>query len=144
MSRFRRHLGTLAAVWLVFQAASLSALLPGECCAAHGEAQAAEECHRAAGAGGDEACPMAGATGQPCPVHAAHAEHQVPVSNDADCVMRGTCSAPAAALASLFSTPGVVENRTWTLVESSAPFVSSIRAVALPPSLLLDTPPPRV
>jgi hypothetical protein len=146
MTLLRRRLRLAAAAWILFQAATLSALVPRACCLAHDSAKPSSNCH-------DKAiphCPMAGDDGGPCAMHQAHmhghadhaaADAQVPAD---ECALRGTCGGPAAALFALLSTHGVLTDPYLTLAES--PLVGAtlpsatqlIRRFASP-----DAPPPR-
>ena len=77
------------------------------------------------------------ADGQPCPMHSGAQSQERP------CVMRGTCNGPAAALATLFSVPGIlVEQSPVPVVDQMS---SLVTAQDVSPSLFvpLDTPPPR-
>jgi hypothetical protein len=118
MTPFRRRLRVLATAWILFQAASLSALVPRACCLAHQGHQAASSekksnCHEEAPV---PHCPMPGADGTPCPMHRGneHAAHER--SNPADhapneeCAIRGTCGGPVAALFTVLSNYGVLTN----------------------------------
>ena len=109
MSLFRRHLRPFAAAWLVFQATSLSALVPRACCLAH-------DAHLAsvAAANNDEqtadahcAKPAESATA-PSSHAAAHHTTRPTESPRNECAIRGTCGGPAAALFSVISTEGVL------------------------------------
>jgi hypothetical protein len=90
---------------MAFQVASLSALVPRDCCASHRPAAATSDCHQ------DVAppphCPMAAAEGAPCPMHVSEA----PSPQD-DCVMRGSCNGPMAALAVLLPGHGILAEPT--------------------------------
>lgn len=82
MTTIRAGLRLWVTAWLVFQVASLSALVPRACCAAHRPPPSATEhmCHEAA----------------------------APVEQpDAKCSMRGMCEGPMAALLALLSNYGV-------------------------------------
>lgn len=138
MRSLRRHLGALTAIWLLFEAASLSALLPGVCCIAHAEdAQSdSESCHKEAAT--SEQCPMVSADGQPCPEHAAH------TASGERCVMMGTCNAPMASLASLFSALAVLADRAVVHFDTLSAAVTLSSPAAIVVSLAFDTPPPRL
>jgi hypothetical protein len=133
MRFIRQHLVALSIAWLAGQAGSLTAFMPQDCCPAHHQPAEAKDCHKQPAA--DDQCPMHQADGQPCPMHDGAQERP--------CVMRGTCNGPAAALATLFSVPGILVD------QSPAPVVDVVSALfATPdvsPSLFvpLDTPPPR-
>lgn len=111
MTTFRRHLRLWVIVWLVFQAASLSALVPRDCCAAHRPAADKTErtCHESAPA---TLCPMRSADGTPCPMHrdrGGHRDHhQSSQSSTSDCSLRGTCDGPMAAFFTQLSNHGVL------------------------------------
>jgi hypothetical protein len=83
MTIVRRHLRLFVAAWLVFQVASLSALVPRECCLAHKPVATdghGKACHEAV----------------PAP------------DNGKRCSLRGTCDGPMAALFALLSNHGVL------------------------------------
>ena len=123
MSSVRRRLRFWAAAWLVFQAASLSALVPRECCLAHqhkATPQAANEempaCHETAQAQ-PEAQPMAmhhsashSAEGTECPMHHAAASTNGTQENG-PCAMRGMCDGPAATFLALLTNHGLLTDR---------------------------------
>lgn len=136
MKTLRQHLHLVTTIWLLCQTLSVSAFMPRLCCPEHdGQAAAAGDDHCARTAAADE-CPMAGPDGQPCPEHANGGSH-------ADCVMRGTCAAPAVALLSLFSVPGILADGTRVPADlASAAFVASPHAATSVPAPH-DTPPPR-
>ena len=138
MGYVRRHLGSFALLWIVFQAATLSAFLPRECCPAHDTAVRAEtDCHGAS----NDLCPMKGATGEECPMHAGSGSSTpAPV---ADCVMRALCGAPAGALALLIPVAGILPDTT-VLSDAAVVHVSRITSDGLlfTPHTL-DPPPPR-
>ena len=99
MTTFRHRLHFWVAAWLIFQVATLSALVPQDCCAAHkaqhqkapdnttAPGNAAHDGHHAA---------MNHGTEQPAP--------KVPLEQ---CVMRGTCKGPMSAVVALLSNQGV-------------------------------------
>ena len=69
MTIIRRRLRLWVAAWLVFQVASLSALVPRDCCAAHrpaasGKTPSCHEKHR-----GHATARLRAASGTPCPMH---------------------------------------------------------------------------
>ena len=78
MASLRRYLRLCVATWLAFQVASLLALVPRDCCAAHRPAArgATPSCHEQAAA--------------------------------THCAMRGTCDGPMTALVALLSNYGVL------------------------------------
>jgi hypothetical protein len=84
MFRFRRHLRLWTAAWLLVQMASLAALIPRDCCAAHPLAHSPMPAAtpEAAAPSGDAACPMH---------REARAAERTP---PAACSMRGTCDGP--------------------------------------------------
>src|SRR5690242_5740589 len=103
----RRHLRLFAATWILFQATSLSALVPRACCLAH-QMETLADCHeqtRATDTTAADAMPaMHHSHG-----HMDHAHGQPPAPKPAhDCALRGTCGGPAAALFALLSTDGVL------------------------------------
>src|SRR6185503_2296011 len=104
--------------WLVFQATSLSALVPRECCLAH-------QGHPAVAttmADNEEQAP-ASHCAEPAEKAAAastHAGHgsthsaRPTESRRPECAIRGTCGGPAAALFSVISTEGVLTRSVST------------------------------
>lgn len=114
MAWIRRHLRVVALTWLVGQAAAVSALSLGDCCAGHRTpAVKAPSCH-----GSEDAppttsstCPMRAAGGRACPMHREQAAHQ---STDhakapgAGCSVRSSCAGPIAALTHVLSVQGVL------------------------------------
>jgi hypothetical protein len=138
MRLIRRRLVALSLAWLACQAGSLTAFVPQDCCPAHHQPAEAKDCHKQPAAPtADAQCPMHQADGQPCPMHSPTSGQERP------CVMRGTCNGPAAAVATLFSIPGIL------VVQSAVPVVDQISSLVIAqdvsPSLFvpLDTPPPR-
>jgi hypothetical protein len=143
----RRHIRFLASAWIVFQAASLSALVPRACCLAHQTSLAtpSTDCHDKAPAphcstpADDMTCAM-------------HHRHTVPPDgteqNDRkpahECAIRGTCDGPIAALLTIFATHGVLTNsfealpdlRSTTTARSAT---DQLIGLFVPP----DAPPPR-
>lgn len=160
MTSFRRRMRYWVTAWLVFQVASLSALVPRDCCADHRPTDTAKQsCHESVAA---TLCPMRSADGTPCPMHRgttsthgdhhqapAHEHQQVPASEPDrapanDCSLRGTCAGPMAALLALLQNQGVLPASVTVLPDAT------VRSVALtmrpdvvgrfePP----DPPPPR-
>jgi len=147
MTCFRRHLRALAAIWLVFQATSWSALVPRACCLAH-------DAHL------DATTAAAGATEEPAPAahcakpaesattaspHAGHARSARPAESPRhECAIRGTCGGPAAALFAVISTEGILSHSITAPVdflEAGTPIVDRDRLIRHfePP----DAPPPR-
>ncbi len=136
MRLIRQHLFALALAWLVCQAGSLTAFVPQDCCPAHHQpAEAAKDCHE--NTPSSDQCPMHQVDGKPCPMHSGAQSQERP------CSMRGTCNAPAAALATLFSIPGILVD------QSPAPVVDQVSALVMTEGVSaslftpLDTPPPR-
>jgi hypothetical protein len=106
MQSIRRSLRLWVAIWLVVQMASLSALVPRDCCAAHSSAARAAKpsCHEQVAA---TQCPMRATDGTPCPMHrGGHGEASETTPDS--CTMRGTCSGPMAALVAQLSNYGVL------------------------------------
>jgi len=127
------------AAWLLFQVASLSALVPKDCCAAHHAAAPTKQhsCHEDAGAP-DSAME----TGAHCPMHHNGGNGEEPASG---CTMRGTCSGPMAALMSFLSNTGVLTDSfklTPTLHAGFAP--DPLREHLTSRLASPDPPPPRV
>lgn len=120
MTLVRRHLRLWVAAWIAFQAASLSAFVPRECCIAHRmpahEAGAEPSCH-----------------------HPETAREAMP-----ECALRSSCNGPLAMLAALLSPHAVLADQAG--VESVAPTAATPRAaIEQPHSLAIppDSPPPR-
>jgi hypothetical protein len=154
MTRLRRHLRAWAMAWCLVQAAALASLLPVGCCAAHEPAAAAEApCHETPRA---TQCPMRGAGGKSCPMHAGHADsgqpalhagHDAHATPDAPasaprraCAIRSACDGPT--VFTLFSHAGLVP----AAAVAPAPPLLDTRpmAVAVDPALTRSrTPDPR-
>ncbi len=135
MASLRRRLRLVAVVWLAVQAASVSALVPRDCCATHQPKAAG--CHKRAAA---TYCPMRSADGTPCPMH-----RSSPAEEDPDaCAMRGTCDGPMAALVRLLSHHAVLDDPLATLPDSVAglAFIPS-RENPIGRRTAPETPPPR-
>ena len=142
MVRFRQRLRLWAAAWIVFQAASLCAVVPLNARAARsaGAADRESACQTNAA---PAPCPMRAAAGLPCPMHRGTVHDGDQQSRDV-CSMRGTCDPPAAAFFALLWNHGVLTHSSATLPDPSE------RPVAIfthedPASLLIapDSPPPR-
>jgi len=142
MNSFRRRLRLWVAAWLVFQAASLSAFVPLDCCAAHRAAASGKPgCHETPPA---VECPMQAADGAMCPMHSGH-HADTGMTPDEECSMRGTCGGPMAALSALLSNQGVLPDPFAVLPDSCA----STAAAPARENLMIhrrspDPPPPRV
>jgi hypothetical protein len=127
----RRQMRTWIVAWLLFQCVSVSALAVRDCCCQPQEARA-EHCQKQTPA---TYCPMRAADGSPCPMHQ---------QSEPDCVMRGTCSGPIAAVGVLFATWGIPVASFELLPDQSLrsagdlPTQSTIES--WPPA---DTPPPK-
>jgi hypothetical protein len=138
MTLLRRYLRFSAVLWLACQVASLSALGPQNCCPAHRLAAEGEtDCHQT----DDGSCPMHAATGKACP---AHASGNTDSADTRPCVLRGTCSGPAVALASLFSINGILSDGTQVTLDATS---SPVTVPVQHPTPLVashDTPPPRL
>ena len=108
MTTIRRRLRFWAAAWLVFQAASLTALVPRQCCTAHPMAAATTEadCHEEAPTPAEPDCPMAAEDGTPCPMH--HGGHSDVNEGTAGCSIRGMCEGPAATFLGSLANHGVL------------------------------------
>jgi len=145
MAAFRQRLRLLSAAWIVFQVTSLSTLVPRACCMAHQSASAATPagCHEQAAV---PHCQTA-QDGTSCPMHHHHGqmhEHSAPASSTDDCVLRGTCSGPAAALLALLSTHGVLAVPIASPSDSLLTVATSAVADQLTPQFESpDAPPPR-
>lgn len=135
MAVLRRNLRLFAAAWLMFQAASLTALVPRDCCSAHGVA--ATRCHEVAAL---PQCPMHAAQGHACPMHQGNDAPSAP----ADCRLTGACNGPMATLVALLSNHGILPAAAVPPPAASAQplgAISSDNAIGRlePP----DSPPPR-
>ena len=143
MTTVRRRLRLWAAAWLLCHAASLFALVPRDCCAAHRPAarQADHGCHEKAAA---THYPMRAANGTSCPMHRSSQSDRDEDSNRA-CAMRGTCDDPIAAMVALLSHCGVLTNSIETISPDLHVSAAAIRtgepAIGRLPSP--DPPPPR-
>jgi len=106
MSSLRRHLRLSVATWLVFQAVSLSVLIPLDCCAAHRQPVSTKKpgCHKTAAV---TQCPVHATAGTPCPMHGSGHTGAVETSK-VPCSMSGTCHAAKAAMVALLSNYGVL------------------------------------
>ena len=135
MEALRRRIRVVALAWLLCQAGTLSAFLPGECCKAHAEEAAAKakaaSCHESA------ASPAAPKEGDACPMHRGSKSHEC-------CTISNACDGPGQQLTTLFAYVGFVQTpqSAAIVLESSAAFVA-------PPAPLLDhlaipdAPPPK-
>jgi hypothetical protein len=138
MGAIRRHLRLWATVWLVLQAASLSAFVPRDCCAAHERADARTGCHDETPAA---SCPMRSADGTACPMHRGN---EAGSDRGAECALQGNCEGPLAALAALLSHQGITPSAVGIPFDpvtgpSSAPASEQLAGRFVPP----DSPPPR-
>ena len=131
MARVRKHLRVWAIAWLVFQAASLSALVPRDCCLAHKPEPVAKHgsnCHETTAA---------------APVH--QLDHQDAADKSGKrCTLRGSCDGPMAALSALLSNHGVLPDS----IAVSPDLLSSVPPTRFRESLVSrlpvpDPPPPR-
>ena len=118
MAGLRRRLRTCVIAWILIQAASLSVLLPRDCCAAHRPTLREE-------------------TGAPC--HTRNA-----AQDDRKCVLRGACNGPIAALAALIPQHGIppvscAMPPDGIAVRADEPRAGTPAALQSPP----DPPPPR-
>jgi len=145
MTLFRRRLRIVTIAWLLFQATSLSALVPRACCLAHDAAlAAASTCHEKPPV---PHCPEARHDEMPCAMHAGHGhdhsaqQTQTPVH---ECAIRGTCGGPTAAMLTLLSTQGVLTGSTSARIDfppAGAPIVSRDQLILQFETP--DAPPPR-
>ena len=133
MTAIRRRIHLIACAWLFCQVASLSAFVPGECCASHAAEAAAkakaEACH--------EAAPVAPKQGDACPMHHGSKSHEC-------CTISNACDGPGQQLTTLFAYIGVLES------PQSQPIVLDSTAAYIPPQAPLlyhlsipDAPPPK-
>src|SRR5213083_319725 len=105
MTTIRRRLRIWVAAWLVFQVASLSALVPRACCVPYRAVATDKEpdCH---GNSAVSHCPKPAADGTPCPMH--QSRHDAEETPSDRCSMRATCDGPVAAMLALLSNYGVL------------------------------------
>jgi hypothetical protein len=148
MALVRRHLRLVATAWILFQATSLSALVPRACCLAHEAAMANKvaDCHEPAP---PQDCAMGDSEEAPCAMHHMHGsthEHAAPPAQKpaGDCAIRGICGGPLSAIFAIFSTQGVLPDRieslpalAWT--SASLTVTDQLIGLFAPP----DAPPPR-
>jgi hypothetical protein len=146
MTLFRRHIRFVATAWLLFQATSLSALVPRACCLAHDAAVAASvTCHEQPVV---PRCHEPASDAAMCPMHAAHGHdhsgRQTEKPRAHECAIRGTCGGPAAAMLTLLSTQGVLTAPATMRIDvppAGEPIVSPNHLLAQFQSP--DAPPPR-
>ena len=112
MTLLRKRLRLFAAAWLIFQATSLSALVPRACCLAHqGHVAAATDAADREEQASVSHCAEPAESATASAPHAAqgHDRSARPAQTPRDeCAIRGTCGGPAAALFSVISTEGVL------------------------------------
>jgi hypothetical protein len=120
MIPFRRHLRLWVAAWLAFQAVSLSAFVPRDCCAAHRP-------------------PVQDQPADPACHHPAQAPDPGP-----DCTLRDGCNGPLSLLAALLSPHAVLAEPTRIdAVASAAPTYARPLDTPIAPTTPPDAPPPR-
>ena len=142
MQLIRRGLRLWVTTWLVLQVASLSALVPRDCCAAHRPATNVEKraCHQKAVA---TQCPMRAADVAPCPMHRGEHNEAADPSRDG-CAMRSSCTGPMAALLAQLSNNGIltdpIQVQPDRQASPTAPHRSEQLVTRLAPP---DSPPPR-
>jgi hypothetical protein len=142
MTTIRRRLRFWVAAWLVFQVASLSALVPRACCVAYRAAATDKEpdCH---GNSAASHCPMPAADGTPCPMHQS-GHHDAGEASSDRCSMRATCDGPVAALFALLSNYGVLSDSYVMSPDVHAGSVSlQTRETLISRLAPPDSPPPR-
>jgi hypothetical protein len=133
MTALRRRIRAVAFAWLLCQAASLSAFLPGECCKSH----AAEAAAKAKAASCHESAPATPKEGDACPMHHGSKSHDC-------CTISNACNGPGQQLTTLFAYIGVVQSPRLASItlESTAAFIPE--SAPLPHNLTVpDSPPPR-
>ena len=105
MKSIRIRVRAVAFAWLLCQAASLSAFVPGNCCISHVEEQAVKDkaCHEEEPVKPEplDACPMQHGDGAVCPMHNP--------KSGGRCAMTNACNGPGANLVSLFAYLGAIE-----------------------------------
>ncbi len=152
MTTFRRHPRLWVTAWLVFQVASLSALVPRNCCAAHQPAAVKTE-HSSHDSVPATDCPMLAADGTACPMHRGHGghgdhrEHGESSSHEdpsGECSIRGRCAGPMASLLALLSNQGVLPEGVAALPDVESRSVSpAVRESVVSRLASPDPPPPR-
>ena len=141
MSAVRRHLRVYVAVWLAFQAAALSAVVPRECCAAHRAAPAkvAADCHEPAAPVPQDAHAHHGA--------AAAGSEAAPgrsTPDDDTCSIRGACGGPMAGFLAQLSLHGVLAARPQLAPDVAGTNLECVAHEHLVSRLAApDSPPPR-
>lgn len=150
MSAFRRSLRVWVTAWLVFQVASLSALVPRDCCPSHRPAAdtAERKCDQSVAA---TQCPMRAPDGTPCPMHRGQSGHDHGRATGGDhrgetneCSLRGTCAGPMAAVMALLQNHGILPAAVTILPDADGRTLAALARENLvsrfePP----DSPPPR-
>jgi hypothetical protein len=143
MAAFRQHLRLLSAAWILFQVTSLSTLVPRACCMAH-QSAARPDCHEQAAV---PHCAKPTGHGLASSMHHDHGqmhEQSPPASSTHDCVLRGTCSGPAAALMALLATYGVLTDPIASPSDSLLTVATpSVADQLIPQFASPDAPPPR-
>lgn len=150
MTPFRRHPRLWVTAWLLFQVASLSALVPRNCCAAHQPAAVKTE-HSSHDSALAADCPMLAADGAACPMHRGHVEHREHGERSShegpsgECSIRGRCAGPMASLLALLSNQGVLPAGVAALPGVDSSSVSpAVRESVVSRLASPDPPPPRV
>ena len=127
----RRQIRTWIVAWLLFQCVSVSALAVRDCCCQPKQVRTSH-CEKQTPA---NYCPMRAAGGSPCPMHQ---------QSEPDCVMRGTCGGPVAAVGVLFATFGIpvasFELLPYQVIRPADGLTPQSTIEGWPPA---DTPPPR-
>ena len=140
MRSIRHSLRLWVAIWLVAQVASLSALVPRDCCPAHRPAvsTAKPSCHQQAAA---TRCPMRASAGTPCPMHRGEHNEVADTSRDR-CAMRSSCTGPMAALLAQLSNYGVLTDSFQVQPDRQASPAAPNRSEQLVTRLAPPEPPP--
>ena len=127
----RQQMRMWVVAWLLLQCTSVSALVLRDCCC-HPQVARASHCQKETPA---SYCPMRSLNGTPCPMHQ---------ESEPECVMRGTCGGPLAAVGVLFATWGIPVESYALLPDQMIRPAADLPMHGLidgwPP---LDTPPPR-
>ena len=108
MMTIRRRLQFSVAIWLVCQAASLSAFVPRDCCEAHRTSASADQQHADDHAAAAH-CPMHAADGAACPMHKS-GHDDAGRSSGGECAIRGACNGPVAMIFVPLSSDGVLSD----------------------------------
>ena len=141
MTALRRRIRVVAFAWLLCQAASLCAFVPGECCKAHAAEAAAKKqapCHESASATATADRAVTPKDGDACPMHHGKKTHKC-------CTISNSCNGPGQQLTTLFAYVGVLESPQSAPIDldSTVAFTPSSTPLVFQLSIP-DSPPPKV